>query len=376
MEIAVGVLVGVTLLLAAAIAYGVHLSNLIRDSSLLSRHTPPPFDLIASSEGDERITLRAASDAAGAMDLRRDGVFGIITADGYGQVGDILERGDGYAVREYTPLTARIRAAEPARLDIYAYPDNPQTAHGIAYDEVRYESELGECPAWFIPGRGSTWVVFAHGRGAHPDEALRIIPTLAEAGLPTLAITYRNDEGAPRSHDRWHWLGMTEWRDMEAAARYALNNGAERIVLYGYSMGGGMCLKMLYESELAGKVRGVVMDSPLLDFRATLEYGARIRGYPRFIIPYARAFAGLRFGIDWERMNYLTRASELQAPILLLHGEADSLVPPHTSRALMRARPDIVRYVGFEGVEHARSWNGDSGRYEAAVRAFLQDVVP
>ena len=228
--------------------------------------------------------------------------------------------------------------------------------------------------------RGSSPARARHGRysrtdaGRIPNEALRIIPKLAEAGLPILAITYRNDEGAPASPDRRHWLGLTEWRDLEAATRYALDNGAEDIILCGCSMGGAMCVKMLQESELASNVRGVVTDSPLLDFGTTLDMVGRLRGYPGFVIPYGKAFAARRFGIDWQNMNLLARASELNAPILLLHGENDSLVPPQTSKALAQARPDIVRYVGSAGAEHARAWNLDPAKYEAAVREFLQDI--
>ncbi len=388
MELAVSILIVVGALMAALIAYGVHLSNLIWNGSLSSQHTTLPFDITASSEGDGRIALRAMNERAGAMDLHHEGTLGIVSAGGYGQVGRILERGDGYAVREYMPLTATISAAEPARLDIYAYPDNPQTAHGIAYETVRYESELGEYPAWFIPANseawpasgktwpasGKTWLIFAHGRGAHPNEALRIMPTLANTGLPILAINYRNDDGAPASPDRQHWLGLTEWRDLEAAMQYALHNGAEDFVLYGYSMGGGMCLNLLYESELASKVRGVVMDSPLLDFGGTLDLVGRARGYPRLIVLLGKAVAALRFGIDWRRMNYLNMASELQASMLVLHGEADDLVPAPISQSLASARPDIVRYIGFPGAAHARSWNLDSARYEAEVRDFLRDL--
>ena len=374
MFIAVGVLICIALSAVAAVVYGFHLSSIIFRGTLSSRHSMPPWDLIASSEGDGRIRLRASGASGRAMDLHHEGVFGIVSASGYGQVGEILERGRNYAVREYTPMTANIDLAEAARLDIYAHPDNPKTAYGMDYHIVRYASELGEYPAWFIPGASKTWAVFAHGRGAHPNEALRIIPTLADADLPILAITYRNDEGTPRSDDRLHWLGLTEWRELEAAVRYALDNGAEDVVLYGYSMGGGMCVNMLYESDLADKVRCVVLDSPLLDFGATLDTVGRKRGYPGFVIPYGKWFAAQRFGIDWQRMNYLARASELNAPILLLHGESDSLVTPQTSKALAHARPDIVRYVGFEGAEHARSWNIDAGKYESAVREFLRDV--
>ena len=376
MEVAVGLLIALFAASAAVVvAYGVHLSNLVRNGSLSSDHSMPPYDIIASADTDGRIHLRAKEEEASAMDLHHDGVFGIISADGYGQVGRILQRGEGYTVREYKPLTATIGAASEVRLDIYAYPDNPMTAHGIPYKTVTYESELGPCSAWFIPGRSKTWAVFAHGRGAHPNEALRILPTLIEAGIPILAINYRNDDGAPASSDRQHWLGLTEWRDLEAAMKYALGSGAEDFILYGYSMGGGMCLNLLYESDLAAKVRGLVMNSPLLDFGGTLDFVGRIRSYPRPIVRLGKWVAGLRFGIDWQRMNYRNRASELSVPILILHGEKDTLVPAPISRSFAQARPDIVYYVGFPEAAHARSWNLDPCKYEEEVRRFVQEVL-
>ena len=243
------------------------------------------------------------------------------------------------------------------------------------HEKISYKSELGECAAWFIPGNSKTWVIFAHGRGAHPNEALRIMPTLVDAGLPILVINYRNDDGAPASEDGWHWLGATEWRDLEAAVQYALDNGADDVVLYGYSMGGGMCLNLLYESELADRVRCVVMDSPLLDFGGTLDFVGHVRGYPRLMVHFGKAVAAVRFGIDWQRMNYVNRASDLRAPVLILHGEADDLVPAPISRLLQHARPDIVRYIGFPEAAHARSWNLDNARYESAVRDFLQEIL-
>ena len=375
MFITIGVLACIAVLAVIGVAYGMYLSNLVRDGSLSSRHSTPPYDLIARSDGDGKITLRAFDERAGAMDLHHDGVFGIVSADGYGQVGRILEAGAGYSVREYIPLTATIGVEERARLDIYAFPDDPLTAHGVHYEAVRFESELGECPAWSIPGSSRTWAIFAHGRGAHPNEALRIMPVLVEAGLPILAFNYRNDEEAPASADGWHWLGYTEWRDLEAAMQYALENGAEDFILYGYSMGGGMCLNLLYESPLADKVRAVVLNSPLLDFSGTLDIVGQIRGYPRAIVQFGKEVGAVRFGIDWQHMNYLSRASELQAPILVLHGEKDTLVPAQLSRSLARARPDIVRYVGFPEAEHARSWNLDPDKYNSEVREFLREIL-
>ncbi|MXY45405.1 MAG: alpha/beta fold hydrolase [Chloroflexi bacterium] len=376
MELALVVLaIAAIALVIVGVAYGIHLSNLIHAGSLSTDHRTPPFDIIAHSAGDGRITLRAVDTQRSVIDLHHDGIFGIVSAGGYGQTGRILQRGIGYAVREYIPLTATIGADEPARLDLYAYPENPLTAHGIAYEQVRYNTELGECRAWFVPGSGSTWIVFAHGRGAHPNESLRIMPTLAESGIPILAIEYRNDEQAPDSADMQHWLGMAEWRDLDSAMQYALDNGADNFVLYGYSMGGGMCVNLLCKSPLADKVRGTVMDSPLLDFGATLDIVGDSRGYPRLIVKWGKTIAALRFGIDWRRMNYLARASELRAPVLILHGEADAQVPAPISRRLADARQDIVRYVGFPTAGHARAWNHDNMRYEAEVRRFLRAIL-
>lgn len=375
MELAVGAIVAVGVVLIALGAYGMHLSNIVWNGSLSARHRTPPFDIVASSGGNGRVTLRAIRGKTNVMDLHHEGTFGIVSADGYGQVGRIIERGDDYSVREYTPLTATISAAEQARLDLYAYPEDPLTAHGIVYETVRYRSELGDCPAWFIPGSSRTWLVFAHGRGAHPNEGLRIMPTLVDAGLPVLAITYRNDDDAPASADRQHWLGLTEWNDLENAVRYALDNGAEDVVLYGYSMGGGMCLNLLCESPLSEKVRGVIMDSPLLDFGETLDIVGDMRGYPRFIVVFGKWIAGLRFGINWKRMNYIGRTHGLRAPMLVLHGEADALVPAPTSRRLAITLPKSVRYIGFANAAHARSWNLNPKRYEASVRDFLREVL-
>ena len=380
MELAAAALICAMAVAAVALVYGVHLSNLIYGASLSARHAPPPLDITAESDGDGRVTLRSADPSASFGDWRRPGAYGIASARGYGRLGRVIEQGEAFVVREYAPLTAAVSAAEPARVDMFAYDDNPLTARGIPYEEIRYPTELGECWAWRIDGaddaESDIWTIFVHGRGAHPREALRILPTLAASGNSALCIAYRNDAGAPASADGRHWLGLTEWRDLEGAARYALDNGAAGVALFGCSMGGAICMNFLYESALADKVAGVILDAPLLDFAASLSHAANVLGYPSLITRYGKFVAGLRFGIDWQRMNCLARAGELSAPMLILHGEADTTLPAAASRALAEARPDIARYVGFAGAEHARAWNADSELYEAEVRRFLSSLQP
>src|ERR1044072_1784283 len=95
-------------------------------------------------------------------------------------------------------------------------------------------------PAWSVPGKSSTWAIVVHGINGTPGVGLRMLPTLHRAALPTLVITYREDQGAPASPDGFHHMGLTEWRDLAAAARFASARGARRLVLVGAPTGGAL----------------------------------------------------------------------------------------------------------------------------------------
>ena len=90
------------------------------------------------------------------------------------------------------------------------------------------------------PSSGDSWAIVVYGINADREKGLRIAPTLQHAGVTPLLISYRNDLGAPDSPDGLYHLGETEWQDLDAAARYALRHGAQRLVLIGYSMGGAL----------------------------------------------------------------------------------------------------------------------------------------
>ena len=104
------------------------------------------------------------------------------------------------------------------------------------------------------------------------------------------------------------------------------------------------------------------------------------RGELRFILRSsgfitALRLATLRFGIDWNRVDYLSRAQSLNVPILLFHGDDDPTVPVATSDALAGLRPDLVTYHRVSGAGHVRSWNSDPAAYEEAVRDFVVKVI-
>ena len=374
-KLGLALVVALALVVIVALAGGGwYVSGILKTDGFLVNRSDPEPDLVVAAIGDDQVTLEITPQTDEDGDWRRDGIWGLVPDVGYSQVGAVLEITDQHVVREFFPLSGDLEVGDMVRLEHYAFPDDPLTAFGLAYEEVRYSSPLGDFPAWFLDASGDIWAIFVHGKGGTRREALRMLPGAVELGFPSLVITYRNDEEAPKSASGLYGYGQTEWQDLEGAASYAADHGASGFVLVGYSMGGAIVLNFLYRSPLAERVRGAILDAPMVDFNATVDLGGRERGLPRPFVVASKAIAQLRFGVDWGKLDYLKRADELSAPILLLHGDADKKVPVRTSDALAKARPDIVQYVRFDDTGHVLGWNTNRAAYEAAVTGFLQGL--
>ena len=135
---------------------------------------------------------------------------------------------------------------------------------------------LGPLPCWAVEGSGpmrDAWLVAVHGRGASRAQTWRLLAGVCELGLSALAVSYRNDERAPATGR--YQLGHGEWEDIEAAITYARGRGARTVILAGYSMGGAIVSAFLRRSQAAPLVGGVILDAPVLDWRAVLRWVVR-----------------------------------------------------------------------------------------------------
>ena len=339
-------------------------------------------DVTVLASTDDEVTLQTSVDTVvpGRYGLWLDG------GAGHARVGEVIRRDDERreVVRSLVSVDRGSLAPGPARWNPYYYWDAPQASMELPCRDVAVETGLGPMPAWLLEPDTSTgrWAVLVHGRGAPREECLRALPALHRLGYTCLVTSYRNDVGAPPAPDGRYNLGLSEWRDVEAAMSYAVEHGAQEIVLVGWSMGGAIVLQTLSRSRLSALVEAVVLDSPVVDWGDVLAHHARMHRVPAPLRDLGiglmgrratRRLVGVHRPVDVARTNWVARADELRHRILIQHSVDDEFVPVGPSRALATARPDLVTWERWETARHCTEWNVDPDRWERVIEDFLRD---
>jgi alpha-beta hydrolase superfamily lysophospholipase len=361
---AVAAVLAAVALLATAAA-GWHFSSAV----LVPDRSPWPAETTVEALAPGRVVLENTEET------RRPGVYGLEWLGGRAIAGPVLDEDEDTVTRRLRAVDGYLASGMEVGIDPNVWAGDPTQAFGLPSSSVPIRGELGAMPAWLVPGRSRTWAIVVHGINATPQTGLRVVPTLHRAGLPTMVITYREDLGAPPSPDGFHHMGLTEWRDLAAAARYALAHGAERLVLVGYSMGGALATQFMQHSSLASRVSGLVLDAPVLDWRDVLSFNATEMGFPSFASLPVEWAIGTRIDADWESLDAHRHPDDFQLPILLFHGGEDKVVPISSSEELARELPSWVTFFRAPPAGHCESWNVDPRAYAARLSLFLTQEI-
>ncbi len=204
--------------------------------------------------------------------------------------------------------------------------------------------------AWYRPAPpGRPTIVLFHGNAgniSHRDVKARF---LLDRGYGVLMPEYR---GYGRSAGTPGEAGLLS--DGRAALGFLAANGIDdgRIVLYGESLGSGVAVPLAGERGVAA----VILEAP---FTSTVDVAAR--AYP---------FLPVRALVK-DRFDNLGAIGAVRAPILIIHGERDTVVPPALSARLAEAADTDVRRVVIPGAGHNDVFAAGGAQ---AVGAFLEDL--
>jgi pimeloyl-ACP methyl ester carboxylesterase len=180
-----------------------------------------------------------------------------------------------------------------------------------------------------------TFVVF-HGSGESIGDWCDIAEAMHKKGLGVVITEYRgtgvsSEAGAPSEE------GL--YRDAAAVldAVQARGVSRERIVLLGQSLGTGVAAEMARR----GKGGAVALISPYTSMVAMMK--AQLPLLPaRFVAT--------------ERFDTLSKAPEIRIPTLVIHGDADEVVPLAMGRAVAAAVPGAKLHV-VHGGHHNDLWH-------------------
>jgi uncharacterized protein len=215
--------------------------------------------------------------------------------------------------------------------------------------EVRLKTADGlELISWHrAAASGRPTIVYFHGNGGNISyRAFRIHPYL-NRGYGLLLVEYRGYGGNPGTPTE---RGLYE--DGRAAMTFIADEGvpADDVVLYGESLGGGIAVQVAAEQARASKAVGaLILEAPLSSVTDVAAYH-----YP--LIP-------VRWLLE-DRFESAGKIGDVAAPVLIIHGENDWVVPIDFGRALFKAAK-----------EPKESWWISGGGHEDLHHFGLQSAV-
>ena len=206
-------------------------------------------------------------------------------------------------------------------------------------------------------------LLFLHGKGGDASEweseALRALKLGYNVLLPDL-------RGHGRSGGTFFTFGFLEKDDLAltlAAARDGVGLDPERIGIHACSAGSSVALE--FAAGRAG-IRAIWLESPYARPREMARhYLARLTRLPAPLLTLtsrwavARAIARVREELGGtpaaeglDAVDPIRAAARVAAPVLLVHGDEDRLVPPHFTRELAAALPPRSAVWNVAGAGH------------------------
>jgi alpha/beta superfamily hydrolase len=221
------------------------------------------------------------------------------------------------------------------------------------------------------PSDTSLLVVIGHGVTGNKDRpwAVGLAEALDEAGINSLRFSFA---GNGESEGDFEACTVSkEVKDLKAIIDAADDEGYHRICYVGHSMGGAVGVLSAVKDEriaLLISLSGMVYTKRFCE----TEFGDQKPGkgcmWDDKECPLSQAFVDDMNKID----NVLAKTEKVEVPWLILHGDADDVVPVEEGREIYQAAYEPKDLIILEGVDHVYSGDGLE-KMTSAVVGWLKE---
>lgn len=253
-------------------------------------------------------------------------------------------------------LALLVRQFEP-RFAFFPFPGEDRTpqSHGVPFTPLTIETADGErLRAWHLPRPDAVaQVVYFHGNGGNLSVWSDVLVGIVEHGYEVMAVDYRGfglSTGAPTEQ------GL--YRDVEATIKYAeehLRRPELPLIYWGRSI--GTATAAYAASRRAPD--GVILEAGFPNARSIFE-SSPIMLALTFLATYRFPTA------EWM--------AQVNAPVLVLHGDQDGVIPYSLGQRLYESLPGPKRFVTITGGDHNDPIPPDAALYWGAVKEFITSI--
>jgi fermentation-respiration switch protein FrsA (DUF1100 family) len=240
---------------------------------------------------------------------------------------------------------------------------------GLEYRDVAFASADGTpLHGWFLPAKGDpkATVVFFHGNAQNISTHIAAVFWLPARGFNVFLFDYR---GFGRSGGEPDLAGANaDGVAALAEARRLEGVDPERLVVFGQSIGGDIAVQAALGAGTRG-VRAVVLESAPSSYRRIVreKLGGFFLTWP-FQWPLSLLMSD-RFSPE----PVIGRLSPV--PVLIIHGDADRVVPFHHGERLYAAAGPPKWFWRVEGGGHIEAFGRFGDVYRDRLVAFLEAVL-
>ena len=229
----------------------------------------------------------------------------------------------------------------------------------------------------FVEAESKNWVIHVHGWNASVDETTRTFGSLHKAAYNNLALAWPSDLAPWGSGQRFCHYGATESHALSDAVDFARAQGAQKVFLFGYSMGTTLIANYLAsnfkDGEFPDWLGGVVLDSPLVDLRHTLTASMVRLNVTARRIELSLALGQKRFAKMQSSFEQLSYSHLPTFPkTLVFYASKDEFLDMAPVAKMVAAHPEMIQTQTVESAGHCRTFNQDPEAYIASMLSFLE----